>query len=130
MDRLISLRIPAGWYVKKNQILDIEPFEWKNLEKAEKQFCDYYDDEMFIAVHRATGIQIEAGWSKWNDPEGCYILLLLEPLGEMKPDLDFISELEYDWENPKFEKDFRSTKDLGVEINKIMKEISGGLYHK
>ena len=125
MRELISLRIPAGWYIKKNQILDIEPFEWKSLDSSKKDFSDYFDDEMFIAVHRATGMQIEVGWSKWNDPKGCFILLLLEPLGRIDPKIDFVSGLEYDWEHPRLEKDLQSTKEVVLEINQIMKEVSG-----
>jgi len=116
---LQPLRIPAGWEVQWNILAELEPTP-ENV--AGKRFGG---DASFYALHTSRPFFIDVAWRPEDDPEGCFVLLVLHSTGPVSPTGHLEREgRSSDWEHPLHRAEIRTLHELVVELEKWLEWCS------
>jgi hypothetical protein len=112
---LQPLRIPTGWEVQWNILTELEPTP----ENVARKF--FGGDALFYASNTGSPFFIDVAWRPEDDPDGCFVLLVLHSSGPVSPTGHFEREgRSADWDHPLHRAEIRSLDELVRELEKWM----------
>jgi hypothetical protein len=110
--QLQALQVPNGWRVQWNQFFDIEPGAAVEIEGLpENDPWELFPQDLLQLKYDNGNLIIDLGWLPEADPDGQYILTLVE---------------DENWTQPTSVYESKTKEEIVKHINLLMKKISSG----
>ncbi|WP_396335470.1 hypothetical protein [Bacillus sp. IG6] len=105
----LRLRIPQGWTVSYNKLIDIDP------DQLEEDSDDWFNftSSLLQLEHKESRLILDVGWYEDIEPSGTFYVLLIKNL---------------DWENPLEDMDTRRPEKLVSQIEAILQNAAEQKY--
>jgi hypothetical protein len=72
---IVALSLPDGWELKRNELLELDPFEVPDDPEGTIWQLGFLEDLVW-AINRDRSLFLDVGWFPDSDPSGAYLLTL------------------------------------------------------
>ncbi|MCF7617769.1 hypothetical protein OZL92_02965 [Bacillus sonorensis] len=101
----LRLRIPEGWKVAYNKLINIDPDQLE--EDSDEWF--HFTSSLLLLEHKENQLLLDVGWYVDIEPSGTFYILLIK---------------NQDWENPLEDVEMRRPEELVSQIEAILQKAA------